>query len=257
MSSSEVSVEPPNPPWQKLNPSSEAGGYLSFYYSDDLSRLPVRWVTKPGDNKSDPNLETLTYGLFSTCARSMRSGIVTRRCSHLFFVTTRKDERVLTGYYHLRWYADGVFGGMRDFCLVADRARFIEKPMPLTEVDRRCGTHLAGLFRGMRLLSPKECKKMARLIDTRPDATAAYLEEIDRLERFNLKHGGYRYIAWKQTDKFSWNLARHYLQKTPSAVLNSSPSGLWVCVTCTESTGNKALLKRCPHCGAVGTLRPR
>src|SRR3989304_4379671 len=145
---SEASVEPPNTPWQELKPRPGAGGYVSFYYSDDLSRLPVRWVTKPADNKSDPNLETLTYGLFSTCARSMRAAIVKRRCPHLFFVTARKKERVLTGYYRLRWYADGVFGGIRDFCLAADGARFIEKAIPLPEVDQKCGTHLAVPFRG-------------------------------------------------------------------------------------------------------------
>ncbi len=257
-----LSVAPPNSPWQELDSPADAGGYLSIYYSDDLSRLPVRWVTKPGDNKSDPNLETLTYGLFSTCGRSMRSGVVTRRCPYLFFATLRKGERVLTGYYHIRWYAAGVFDEMRDFCLAADVARFIEKPIPLTEVDRKCGTDVAGRFRGMRLLSGAECRKMARLINTRPDATAAYLEEIDRLERFNLKHGGYRYIAWKQVDKFSWDLARLYLEKgqpatLAAAVLNSSPSGLWECLRCSENVKNKALLKRCPHCGALGTLRPQ
>ena len=54
------SIKPPRSPWILLSSESDSGGYLSFYYSDDMSPLPVRWVTKPGDNKSDPNLETLT-----------------------------------------------------------------------------------------------------------------------------------------------------------------------------------------------------
>ncbi len=261
ITSATLSYVPPHPPWQELNSLSEAGGYLSIYYSDDLSRLPVRWVTKPGDNKSDPNLETLTYGLFSTCAPRMRSGVVARRGAYLFFVTSRKGTRVLTGYYHLRWYTSGVFVGTRDFCLAADTARFIEEPIPLAEVDRCCQTDVAGWFRGMRLLSARECRKIAMLIDARPDATAAYLEEIDRLERFTLRHGGYRYIARRQMEKFSWALAKDFLEKPhpptlPVARRNSSPSGLWKCLGCSESVKNKALLKRCPHCGALGTLMP-
>jgi hypothetical protein len=254
---------PPNPPWQELNSHPEAGGYLSIYYSDDLSRLPVRWVTKPGDNKSDPNVETLTYGLFSTCAPRLRSGVVARQCAYLFFATAWKGTRVLTGYYHLRWYAGGAFVGTRDFCLAADTARFIEEPIPLAEVDRCCGTDMARWFRGMRLLSAGESRKIAALIDERPDATPAYLEEIDRLERFNLRHGGYRYIARRQMEKFSWAVAKDFLDKPhpppptlPVVRRNSSPSSLWKCLCCSESVKNKALLKRCPHCGALGTLMP-
>src|SRR5688572_11222634 len=92
-------MTPPNAPWVQLTPSEDAGGYLSVYYNDDLSRLPIRWVTKPTDSKSDPNLETLTYGLFSTCSLGMRSGIVTRQSKFLFFTTMRRHERVLSGYY--------------------------------------------------------------------------------------------------------------------------------------------------------------
>jgi len=227
-----------------------------------MSRLPVRAVTKPGDNKSDPNLETLTYGLFSTCSPRMRSGIVTRGSEYLFFATRRGDKRILTGYYRLRWYTNGVFVDKRDFALAADAARFIEKSISLTEVDRRCKTNVSRRFRGMLLLTPAECRKLKRLVDSQPDATAAYLEEVDRLERFNSKHGGYRYIAWRLKEKFSWELARQYLTEKRVAktdtrlVLNSSPSGLWVCEVCNNVVTNKALLKRCPFCAKFGTLRP-
>jgi len=254
------SVEPPNDPWMELNSPEDAGGYLSIYYSDDMSRLPVRAVTKPGDNKSDPNLETLTYGLFSTCSPRMRSGVVNRRSEYLFFATSRKEGRVLTGYYHIRWFTNGVFEDARDYCLAASAARFIEKPVSLTNVDRYCGTNVSKWFRGMRLLSFDECRKIAMLIDAQPDATTDYLEEIDRLERFNLKHGGYRYIAWKQKDKFSWEHAKQYLiekkSTTKSKVINSTPSDSWKCSDCGHSVMNKALLKRCPNCGGLGTLSP-
>ena len=54
-----------------------------MYLADDLSRLPVRHITRPHDNKSDPNIETGTYGLFSTCENQMRSGIVNRGAQYI------------------------------------------------------------------------------------------------------------------------------------------------------------------------------
>src|SRR6266568_2401005 len=88
---------PPNPPWAPMSQEGDGGGCLSVYYSDDMSPLAVRWITKPGDNKSDPNLETMTYGLFSTCSKAMRSGIVKRGAEYLFFATRRGGTRVLSG----------------------------------------------------------------------------------------------------------------------------------------------------------------
>ena len=208
-----ASIRPPNPPWQELNAPANAGGYLSIYYSEDLSRLPIRWVTKPGDTKSDPNLETLTYGMFSFCGHQTRSGVVVRKYPHLFFATSRKGERGLSGYYHINWFANAISDKEGDFCLAADAAHFIEKPIPLTKVDRICRTNVAQWFRTVRLLSGVECRKMLNLIYSRPNANSAYLEEIDRLERFNLAHGGYRYFRRQQKGKFSWDIAGQYLKE--------------------------------------------
>jgi Zn finger protein HypA/HybF involved in hydrogenase expression len=261
-----LSVIPPNSPWCEINASPEAGGYLSIYYNDDLSFLPVRAVTKPDDNKSDPNLETLTYGLFSTCSKAMRSGIVNRKLRYIFFATARSKTRVLTGYYDLRWFAETVPTGEGiEYCVAAENARFIANPVPLSEVDRLCGTNLSKWFRGMRLLSGDDCRQLRHIIDNQPDAIAEYLVEIDRLERFNLKHGGFRYISWRQSEKFSWELAarRGYLNdaKSPKTeirakVVNSSPSNSWKCSDCSQVTWNKALLRRCPACGKMGSLQP-
>ena len=71
-----VPVMPPATPWTALEVDTPAIGYLSVYLSEDLSKLPIRAIAKPYDNKSDPNIETGTYGLFSTCERGMRAGIV-------------------------------------------------------------------------------------------------------------------------------------------------------------------------------------
>jgi hypothetical protein len=130
-----------------LHTPQDGSGYLSFYYSNDLSPLPVRWVTKPGDNKSDPNLETLTFGLFSTCSRGMRAGVVKHRAPYIFFFTNRGGERVLAGYYRVRWFCVGS-QGTGDWCLAADRAHFIKEPIPLAEVDRKLLTDFSQFFRG-------------------------------------------------------------------------------------------------------------
>ena len=80
-------ARPPGPPWRPLDPAAPATGYASYYLSDELARWPVRAITRIKDNKSDPNLETGTYGLFSTCQREMRSGIVHDPPRYIFFVT--------------------------------------------------------------------------------------------------------------------------------------------------------------------------
>src|SRR5688572_1746046 len=121
----ETDYRPPARPWRELNPLLAAGGYLSYYYSDVLSPVPVRGVTLPANNKSDPNVETLTYGLFSTCGHSMRASIVANRVPYIFFVTNRGGQRILTGYYRLRWYAPGPLQRRpADYALAAEHGRF-------------------------------------------------------------------------------------------------------------------------------------
>ena len=186
------------------------------------------------------------------------SGIVGRRHSHIFFVTSRHGERVLSGFYRIKWYTKGPMGE-RDFCLAADVAHFVKEPIPLTVVDERCGTSISGRFRGMRLLTGAECRSMVRLLNAQVDIRTGYLQEIDRLERFNLLHGGYRYIGWKQSRPFSWEYAENYINTTgpthTTAVNNSSSSGIWRCSGCGQQIKNKALLESAV-CGCLGQLSP-
>ena len=198
---------PPGPPWQEIRGDSSAGGYLTYYYSDDLSPLPVRGVTKLNDNKADPNLETLSYGLFSPCGRPMRSGIVRNGMSYLFFVTRWNNARVLVGYYSLRWYAQ-IVGAKHDYALAANTMRFIAEPIPLYEVDKTCGTMTNCSFRIFLKVGSAEILKLKSLIDGRSDVTQRYLEEIDRLERFNLRYTGFRYVSFAEREKFSWHSPR-------------------------------------------------
>lgn len=195
---------PPNPPWVPLDICEASGGYLSYFYNDELSSLPARAITRVGDNKVDPNLETKTYGLFSTCHKSMRKSVVKRGCQHIFFITNRKGVRVLAGLYLVKWYVPVAPNG-DDFCLAADSICFVKYPIPLVDVDKTCGTNVSRTFRNYLCVNPDECRKIVRLLKRKPNVIKLYLSEIDRLERFNLKYGGYKCVTAKERDSYSWH----------------------------------------------------
>ena len=143
-------VRPPNPPWCDLQPRDSAGGFLSFFLRDELSGMAVRAVTLPGNNKSDPNIETGTYGLFSTCCQDMRAGAVARRCRWLFFLTRQNGERVLAGYYRIRWYARGplvLSGRSADYLLAAEEMRFVHPTVPIRDLPDQAKKTVARRFR--------------------------------------------------------------------------------------------------------------
>jgi hypothetical protein len=255
----ERGCRPPNPPWYELNPDVEAGAFLSFYYSDDISRIPVRAVTLPSNNKSDPNVETLTYGLFSTCGQGMRASLVKHRVPLIFFVTNRAGERVLTGYYKIRWYAPGPMNThLRDFALAADHAHFLEEGIPLTRIGGKYSEEIQRWFRVYKHLSPGAVRVLVRLIESRPNSLELYREETARLERFNRFRTGYSYVNWAREQGFSWEDACDYLrpQDTAPRRIAVPKEALWTCGECKTQIHSKALLKRCPACGAMGALLP-
>ena len=255
-------ARPPNPPWLELDPFQPPEGFLSFYLSDDLSALPVRGVTLAGNNKSDPNIETGTYGLFSTCAHGMRASVVRNRYGYLFFTTRKGSGRVLSGYYRLRWYAPGTLNRRPpDYALAADEVRFIHPGVALAELPKPIKDVAARAFRIYKHVDAQTTAGLLRVLRARRDRTADYVREIERLERFNLFRTGYRYVAWKQAESFGWDLAERYLRRTPPsenrlahAASTTSATGQWQCSACNSITRNRALLKRCPECGALDTL---
>jgi hypothetical protein len=237
-------------------------GYVSYYLADDLSRWPVRAVTRIKDNKSDPNLETGTYGLFSTCEQKMRSGIVACDARLLFFVTRpRGAERHLVGMYELGWWAPGsLHQRTRDFALAASAMRFID-PVPLDRLPGSLAPRISGKWRLFIRLDSQDAKALARYVRAQPDQTVHYLGEVDRVERVNRFHSGYRYPTWRRSDPWTWDDASRYLKpaiadpKAPK-IRNSSPTGWWRCAQCGNTTENAALLKACPQCHELDTLRP-
>ncbi|MBI4524760.1 MAG: hypothetical protein HY695_13230 [Deltaproteobacteria bacterium] len=261
MPKSKRDIRPPHEPWQPLRVAEPPLGYLSFFYSDGLSPLAVREVTRPYDNKSDPNIETGTYGLFSTCQRSMRASIVKRGVKYLFFVCRRDNVRVVTGYYRVAWYADGVLHAQgADYALAADEVHFIDPPIRLSNLPEPIASVAVRPFRLARRLSTDNTAALLHTLEPRPNALVQYLAEIDRLERFQRFHSGYRYVSWQQEEPFTWDLAVQYLVAKENGagivVPNASRTGFWQCDTCRQFVANKALLKRCPYCGTMGSLRP-
>ncbi|HEV2120630.1 MAG TPA: hypothetical protein VGS11_11095, partial [Candidatus Bathyarchaeia archaeon] len=193
-----------------------------FYYSDSNSKIPVRDITRFGDSKSDPNVETGTYGLFSTCEEDMRRSFVQKGLEHIFFFTTRTRAktrvRVLTGYYHIRWYHRGPdlrhHAGKADYWLAADEVRFLSRGFPLED--------LTGYLRGLRLdrrfrrylyLYPETTQLLLSLMREARDATQEFVREVKRLENENLQKHGLTYTNWNKKEGFDWNWARKYLGK--------------------------------------------
>jgi hypothetical protein len=127
---------PPEHPWTPIDNRPGAGAYLSVYLSSPLARLPVRDVTRLNDNKSDPNLETGTYGLFSTCEPIMRGSIKARGIGEIFFLTTIEDVgRCLVGHYELGWLVEFE---KKDVALAATSMRFID-PIPVDRISGKAG----------------------------------------------------------------------------------------------------------------------
>jgi Zn finger protein HypA/HybF involved in hydrogenase expression len=257
-----IDVRPPNLPWQELHINSEANGTLSFFYSDDLSKFPVRAVTKVGDNKADPNLETMTYGLFSTCQKDLRSATVKYGRRYIFFISRYKNTRVLVGYYAIKWYTSVVNASKNDFAIAANEAHFVSNPLPLDVVDKECGTRINRRFRLMSPLTGQECSILKDFLLRSNNATVEYLNEIHRLERFNKAQGRHLYIGRKLNIEYSWDVAAPYILSNKDSengnkqLRNSSPSDWWTCKNCGHNLRNKALLRICPSCRAINTLTP-
>ena len=138
--------------------------------------------------------------------------------------------------------------------------RFID-PIPLAALPDGLSAALIGRWRLNKRLTAAQTAALAALVDGFPDRTPEYFREIDRLEMINRFHSGYRYPSWRREKPWTWIDAEHYLREAPfdpeaPMIRNSSPTGRWLCASCKQLTDNAALLKACPHCHELGTLRP-
>ncbi|GAB2597041.1 hypothetical protein [Kribbella endophytica] len=251
--------KPPNAPWKEFTDASGGAGALSIYLSDPLARYPVRYVTKRGDNKSDPNLETGTYGLFSTCEFDLRGKAVREGRPYIFFVTKHGNRaRALTGYYEIGWFAESTAGAAaRDYALAAKTLRFID-PIPLTSLPSALRKICEPFFRLTRPVKPTVVADLRTLIDSKDDRTEDYIGEVHRLESLSFSRSEYTYPTWGKKDSFEWEHAASYLGKLGTVHKGKSPSGLWYCTACKfRDIRSLAPLKQCPLCKKMGTLQPQ
>jgi len=263
--------QPPGLPWRELHPNFAAHSYLCFYYTSSFSGRAVRDVNRVvanvsgghvADCKVDPNWETGTFGLFSTCQQAIRRGAVNNRSPYLFFFgdhAAASRERGVAGYYRLRWYAEGgTYAG--DFCLAADKLHFVERPISFAEVNAHLGTKLSNRVPRLSMkLSTTESLGLLAMLEQQPDATAAYIREVRRLEQINARiSGGLKYVNFGRTTSFTWDAAKDIkslgIASTRTRSRNSTPENRWWCASCHATHVSRALLKLCPTCGEHGTL---
>lgn len=251
-------MPPPAKPWRPL--ADTGRGYLSVYFSERMARWPVREITRRGDNKSDPNIETGTYGLFSTCEPSMRNRIVQDGAATIFFVTTHKpgNGRVISGYYHVGHYTEGTQGAVnRDFALAADSLRFIN-PIPVGALPEPLASFCSVPFRQIRPIDAEATRELRAICDAAEDHTADYVAEVGRVERFAHSQTTLSYPSWGREGGFTWADAHEYYQMDDelSKVPNSSRNKKWRCRECAFVIKSGALLKKCPLCKKTATLVP-
>lgn len=260
----EPSARPPAPPWEQLDAAEPPTGYLCFYYSDDLSPLPVRHVTRAGDCKSDPNLETGTFGVFSTCDLTVRTAVVNKRARYLFFVTRRPGVgRAIAGFYRVGWWCGPSRGPDRDVRLAAEGMHFVRTPIPIDELPQPASDAALRLGRNCSPVDADVTAQLVGILERSPDATHAYLNEIDRLERFNAFRTSARYPGWGQNQPFTWDLVGEFLApaeigppRREQTTRTQSHTRLWRCPACGEVRKNRSRLRRCPACKTVVTLEP-
>jgi len=186
-----ASSKRPNLRWIPLEDQSSGRATLSYYYSDPHSKVPIRDVTNKNDPKLDPNFETLTYGLFSHCNKQERRSIVESGIKYQFFCTTRRGGiRVLTGYYQIGSYCEVTPG---DYVLKAKRSRFISPGFPLQALTEYLEPFRIERFRSWRYIPERIAALLVSLIDETDDASATYLSELRRLERWSLDKYGHIY----------------------------------------------------------------
>jgi len=210
-------AHPPNPPWTPLIPKTGSKAAISFYYSDPLSKTPIRDVSHKNDPKADPNLETMTFGLFSRCDRGMRATVVRQGIQLHFFCTTRRGPhghiRVLTGYYRYGWFfkappikkkhANTI---LEDYMLAAAQMRFVSPSFPLSDLTGYLyGFRLDKPFRTFRYVDEKTATLLLHLLNDTPDATNEYLSEICRVEQLVKERD--KLLYKKKLTGFSWDAA--------------------------------------------------
>lgn len=279
-------------PWTEIDQDEGAGGMVSTIHSSKLASLPVRDITRLdqnfklnalADNKSDPNIETMTFGVFSTCEMRPRKKFVEDGRRYLFFRTKWQGQNSIIGYYDVKWHLSSqapryIQKGKRidvvhEEMLAATHCHFVAKPVPLSQladiVDQE-EKALAGRAIQPLKLSAAEALELKALLDEQPDASEQYLEEIERLEEYQrANHNGIAYLNWPRKNGFSWVEARRPIEQAGiqdweerKTQWNENGEELarnwWMCESCDTRMESHHTIKFCntEACHAGGPIRP-
>jgi hypothetical protein len=204
-------VRPPNYPWLPLRHGSPNVAVITYYCGDAKSLVvPIRDITNRNDAKHDPNVETMTYGLFSHCCKDARTAIVKRGITTHFFVTPRSSGRVLAGYYRPSWYCEME---PNDFAIAADLIRFISPGYALRNlVDFIQDYPIDKFFYTWKIIENADViRKLLLLLNSAPDATATHIAEIHNKEVYCMQQFGRMY--YDRLAGFSWQYAAQLMRK--------------------------------------------
>ncbi len=207
-------ASPPRATWKPLPARKPSTGVLTFYHSSDAARVPTRAVDRPTDHKRDPNFETMTYGLFTDCNRSMRTACVREGRRYLFFMTSWKGRRYLVGCADVGWFAEVTLNQDLEmgFALKARKLDLVFPPLPFLgngpsiKFDARSigprGIKGSGPLRGASKLDATTTAGLITALRKRPHRTALYVRELHRLEEENFRKFRYRYPDVHRMDPF-------------------------------------------------------
>lgn len=144
-----------------------------------------------------------------------------------------------------------------DFALAATEIRFI-KAVPLDALPESARSICTPTFRTIRPIDAPTVRALHDVVDSAQDITGRYLSELRRIEQAARFHSGYAYPSWGRVKGFDWGDADRYLGAVAATEPGAKvpPTGRWRCVSCRHVITSRALLKSCPICQEMGTLRP-
>ena len=178
----------------KANRPVQNTGKLCYHYCSAESHLPIRDVLNHHRQgfKAEPNYETATYNLCTSCNQPSVHAAVKNGFSHILFITRYTgsnpkyaDRYFIVGYYEIGWISEvdgrlAVRAGKIAFAPVAHAYEVTEKRWQ--RINRNGRTRCLGNLRhATQCIRGSMLKGIVAHLD-RHDVTYEYLREVSRLK---------------------------------------------------------------------------